>query len=161
MTNVHDNIDKLEAVLEQFEPIVSPIKHAFANGYYIRTIFMPKGENGKEHIITSRVHNTTHPYHVSKGVVAVLSENDGVQIIEAPYWGITTPNTRRVLQIIESTIWSTFHHTDILPENDSEEAIEKAAELVGEQILKKHENKLLSGHYANNNFIPENKEINY
>jgi len=158
---VDDFIDNLEKELENFEPIISPVKHGFANGYYIRTVFMPKAEEGKEHIVTSMVHNTTHAYNVTKGEVSVFSDNDGVQLIKAPFWGITTPCTRRVLHIHEDCEWTTFHRTDILPENDSEEAKEEAAKKVGIEILAKHENKKLKGHYVNNNFIPENKEINY
>lgn len=158
---INSKIDRLEAVLENFEPIESTVKHAFANGFYIRTVFMPKAEIGKDHIVTSMSHGTKHAYFVSKGKVSVFSENDGEQLIEAPYWGMTTPNTRRVLHIHESTEWSTFHYTGILPENDSQEALEEAAKKVGNEILLKHENKLLEGHYVNNNFIPENKKIPY
>jgi hypothetical protein len=41
----------------------------------------------------------------------VFSENDGLQMIEAPFTGITKPGTRRVLLIVEDTIWTTFHPT--------------------------------------------------
>lgn len=150
---VNNKIDKIEAILENFEPIKSEVKHGFANGYYIRTVTMPKAPEGKKHIVTSMVHDTTHGYHVSRGVVEVISDNDGKQLIVAPYWGITTPNTRRVLHIIEETEWTTFHITDILPENDTYEAKEEAAKKVGNEILAKHENKLLNGHYVNNEFI--------
>lgn len=159
--NTNDRIDELEAALEKFEPIKSEVKHGFANGYYIRTVIMPKAPEGKEHYVTSMVHDTTHGYHVSSGEVEVISENDGAQLIKGSYWGITIPNTRRVLHIISETTWTTFHKTDILPENDSEEAKEEAAKKIGNEILSKRENKLLEGHYVNNEFIPETKEINY
>lgn len=161
MEMMNDKIDQLEVVLKQFESSVSPVKHHFWGGFYIRQIFMPKAPEGKDHIITSMVHNTTHCFYVSKGKVTVFSENNGIQYIEAPYWGMTIPCTRRVLHIHEDTIWTTFHFTDIVPENDSEEAKEEAAKKVGNEILVKYENKLLGGHYVNNEFIPENKEINY
>ncbi len=156
---MNDKIDELEAALEKFDPIKSEVKHGFANGYYIRTVIMPKAPEGQEHIVSSMIHNTTHGYHVSRGVVEVISENDGVQIIKAPFWGITIPNTRRVLHIIEETEWTTFHLTNILPENDTEEAKEEAAKRVGNEILSKHENKRLGGHYVNNEFIPKTNTI--
>ncbi len=158
MTEVatNDNIDILEvAMISECEPIVCPLKHTFTKGFYIREIFMPKGVDGKVNLITSRVHNTFHPFFVLKGKVAVYSDNDGEQIIEAPYHGITTPNTRRVLKILEDTIWVTVHATDIEPENDSEQALEEAANKVADTILAKHENPLLGGHFVNNNFIKD------
>lgn len=158
MKTMNDRIDELELALENCEPIKSDVKHGFSNGYYIRTVIMPKAEDGKVHMVTSMIHNTTHGFHVTKGEVSVWSDNDGVQLIKAPYWGITKPCTRRVLYIHETTEWTTFHLTNILPENDSEEAKEEAAKKVGDEILSKHENKLLYGHYVNNEFIPE---INY
>lgn len=119
---------------------------------------MPKGVEGKVNLITSRVHNTFHPFFVLKGKVAVYSDNDGEIVIEAPYSGITTPDTRRVLKIIEDTVWVTVHATDIVPKDDSVEAIEYAANEVAEQVLAKHENPLLGGHFVNNEFIQDNKK---
>lgn len=156
---VNNKIDELEAALiSECEPIICPLKHTFIPGFYIREIFMPKGVEGKVNLITSRVHNTFHPFFVLKGKVAVYSDNDGEIVIEAPYSGITTPDTRRVLKIIEDTVWVTVHATDIVPKDDSVEAIEYAANEVAEQILAKHENPLLGGHFVNNEFIQDNKK---
>jgi hypothetical protein len=44
--------------------------------------------------------------------VNVWIEGVGVQRIEAPYFGITKPATRRVLYIVEDCNWITFHPTD-------------------------------------------------
>lgn len=156
---VNNKIDELEAALiSECEPIICPLKHTFIPGFYIREIFMPKGVEGKVNLITSRVHNTFHPFFVLKRKVAVYSDNDGEIVIEAPYSGITTPDTRRVLKIIEDTVWVTVHATDIVPKDDSVEAIEYAANEVAEQILAKHENPLLGGHFVNNEFIQDNKK---
>ena len=149
-------IDELELAMLNHEPIDCPVKHTFVPGMYIREIFMPKGKDGKDNWITSMVHNTTHPYFILKGAVAVYSGNDGVQFLKAGDKGITTPNTRRVLLILEDCVWVTVHVTDIVPENDSNKAKEVAAKLVGEQILAKYENKLLGGYVIKNalNKIP-------
>ena len=157
---LNDNIDILEAALiAEADPIICPLKHTFIPGFYIREIFMPKGIEGKVNLVTSRIHNTFHPFFILKGRVAVFSENDGEQILEAPYSGITTPNTRRVLKIIEDTVWTTVHATDIVPKDDSVQAIENAANEVAETILAKHENPLIGGHFVNNVFISAEKEI--
>ncbi|HQV55015.1 MAG TPA: hypothetical protein PLX17_05840 [Chitinophagaceae bacterium] len=154
-------IDKLEVAMLNHEPIVCPVTHTFVPGMYIREIFMPKGKDGKDNWVTSRVHNTEHPYFIMKGRVAVYSENDGVQFLQAGDKGITRPNTRRVLLILDDCVWITCHPTDIVPENDSNEAKEAAAELVGEQILAKYENPLLGGHYVNNSFIPNQQLVTH
>jgi hypothetical protein len=152
-------IDELEVAMLKHEPVDCPLAHTFLPGMYIREIFMPKGKDGKETWVTSQVHNTMHPYFIMKGKVAVYSENDKVQIIEAPFRGVTKPNTRRVIKILEDCIWATVHVTDIVPKDDSEESILEAARLVGEKILLPYENVLLNGHYENNVFIEAKQEI--
>jgi len=141
----NDKIDELESVMNEYPKIDCPLTHRFVGGLYIREIFMPAGS-----MITSMIHKTTHPFFVMRGKVSVYSENDGTQLIEAPYIGTTTPNTRRVLYIHEATIWATTHITDIKPEDDSEEAVLKAVQLIEERILEMRENPLLGGIIKNN-----------
>ncbi len=155
VTTTDDKIDQFElAMLNSLNPVDCPLKHRFVPGMYIREIFMPKGS-----YVTSLVHNTTHPFFILQGKVSVFSENDGEQILEAPFTGITTPHTRRVIYIHEDCIWATCHATDIKPKDGSNEETLKAVDLIGEQILEKHENKLLGGHFVNNVFVPEQDKI--
>ena len=83
-----------------------PLKHTFADGLYIREIFMPKGQ-----VITTGIHKQEHPYFVLKGDVSVLTE-DGVIRIKAPHQGITKPGTKRLIYIHEDTTWITVHATE-------------------------------------------------
>lgn len=99
-------IDVIERKMMDSQPVHLPLTHRFTDGMYIREIFMPKGT-----LLTSSVHKTNHPYVVSKGKCRVF-DGGNVQEIEAPYLGITQPNTRRLLYIDEDTIWTTFHATD-------------------------------------------------
>lgn len=138
----------------EFVLIQAPLEHKFVKGAYIRKITMPPHSR-----FTSVIHNTEHPYFILRGVVSVFSENDGAQFLVAPYYGITTPGTRRVLHVHEETVWITVHPTDVVPEDDSEEAIEKAADLVMSQITLDHENKLLGGRYKNSVFTPSLNEV--
>lgn len=151
-----DRIDQLEAALfNEGNPVDMPVQDLFVPGMYIRTIYMPKGEDGQENIVTSAIHNTEHPFFVMAGKVAVFSDNDGEQIIEAPYFGITKPGTRRVLRIIEDTVWITCHPTDIKPEDDTEEGIQEAVLKVKEKIIDKRINKYIGVE------IFRNKEVVY
>ena len=83
-----------------------PLKHTFADGIYIREIFMPKGM-----LIVSKIHKAKHPYFVLKGDLSVLTEEGEVRII-APYSGLTPAGTKRLLYIHEDTVWITVHATE-------------------------------------------------
>lgn len=137
--NNDEMVDMLEAaILEHLDTANCPVIHRFTLGLYIREIFMPAGS-----LITSKIHKTEHPYVVSQGVVSVWIDAENEVLIEAPFTGITKPNTRRVLYVHEDCIWTTFHPTDVQPESDSEEDILKAVGGIEDQIIEKHENKLL------------------
>lgn len=97
-----------------------------------------------------QVHKTEHIFIVSKGSLLVSMDDGSELLIEAPYTGITKPNTRRAAYVISDLVWSTIHVTDIKPENDSEEAVEEAVKLIGEQIIEPHENYVLKGILKNN-----------
>lgn len=129
----HSEIDELEkAMVDNFPPVECPLTHRFTEGLYVREIFMPK-----DSLITSKIHKTQHQFFVLKGKVMVWI--DGVEtIIEAPYIGVTEPNTQRVLYVIEDCIWATSHPN---PNNETVEQIEQ-------RILEQHDNLLL-------------KEVNY
>jgi hypothetical protein len=85
---------------------INPLKHTFADGLYIREIFMPKGQ-----VISTGIHKKEHPYFIMKGEISVLTEN-GIEKIKAPYTGITKPGTKRLIYIHEDSVWITVHATD-------------------------------------------------
>lgn len=124
-----NSIDELEAtMLDNFEIVDCPVTHHFTEGLYVREIFLPAGT-----LATSKIHKTQHQFIVMKGKCIVWI--DGVeQIIEAPFIGVTEPNTRRVVYIIEDSIWATTH---INEKNETVEQIE-------ERIIEKHDNPYLS-----------------
>ena len=96
---------------------ICPLVHSYGDGCYIRQIFMPKGT-----LITSKIHKVTHPYFVMTGKASVATEN-GVEVIQAPYQGITQAGTKRALYIHEDMIWITVHVTDETDLNKIEEEI--------------------------------------
>jgi hypothetical protein len=137
----NDNrIDELEAVvIQEVDSLIdAPLVHKFTDGMYIREIFMPAGS-----LWTSKIHKTEHPYVVSYGKVAVSIDADEWYEITAPYTGITTPGTRRVLFILEDCIWTTFHRVDGMKSgyNDlSKEEIEEIVKNIEDKILEPHIN---------------------
>jgi len=83
-----------------------PLKHEYADGCYIRTIFMPAGT-----IITSKIHKVCHPYFIMTGKVKVVTE-EGIVEIKAPYNGITPAGTKRAIHVLEDCYWVTVHVTE-------------------------------------------------
>lgn len=110
-------INRLEHAMASFEQQLCPLTHIFTPGLYCRTIFMPAGT-----ILTSRIHLFEHPFVISAGVVAVRDDDGEWKTFRAPHIGVTKPGTRRVLKIIEDTVWSTFHVTN---ETDPEKIVEQ------------------------------------
>lgn len=101
-----------EALLEMDDSLqgkdiekICPLVHSYGDGCYIRQIFMPKGT-----LIVSKIHKKTHPYFVMTGRASVSTES-GVEIIQAPFQGITQSGTKRALYIHEDMIWITTHVT--------------------------------------------------
>jgi hypothetical protein len=132
-------IDKVEAqMIAMDNPIECPLKHTFTKGLYSRMIFMPAGT-----LCSSKIHKTEHQFVVLKGKLEVSIDGGKSELIIAPYHGITQAGTRRLLFIHQDTVWVTFHATDIMPEDDSEEAELKAVKQIEYLILEKHENKFL------------------
>ena len=112
--------DPKETGINEVANTINPLKHTFADGLYIREIFMPKGQ-----IISTGIHKIEHPYFVQKGDVSVLTD-EGIIRIKAPYNGITKPGTKRLIYMHEDTIWITVHATDKLkPEDVLEDVLAK------------------------------------
>lgn len=155
---VNDIIDEIEAIMLE-NPDECPVKHLFVPGMYVRIMFAKAGDDGMW--VTSMIHKTIHPFFLLKGRLSILSENDGVQEIEAPFYGITYPGTRRLAKVHEDMIWATCHVTDIRPRDNSDEAIDEAVALIEEQIIEPHVNKVVGGIIRNNviEYTQENKTL--
>ena len=144
--DTNGKIDKLEAAMVANGNLIDcPVMHRFTPGLYTREIFMPKGS-----MVTSMIHKTKHQFIVLEGVVSVFSENDGEQLIEAPYVGVTLPNTRRVLYIHEDCRWITVHATDVSPVDETPQAYKEAVDKIEKQIIEPYINELVGGILRNN-----------
>lgn len=100
-------VDKIEAMMATLPIEDFETKHRFADGMYIREIFMPKGS-----MVVSNIHKTKHPFTILQGKVRVRTHL-GAETLEAPYMGVTVPGTRRILHMEEDTRWATFHATEL------------------------------------------------
>lgn len=102
----HAQIDALEStMLDSGLPVVHlPVIHIFTPGLYARRVHMPAGT-----VLTSKGHDTEHPYVVLSGVALVAIPGKDPVRLEAGYVGVTEAGTRRVLKILEDCDWITFH----------------------------------------------------
>ena len=89
-------------MLEQPQVEIEPT-HYFADGIYAREIVIPAGT-----LLTGKIHRTRHLNIVSKGKIAVVTE-DGQKIIEAPCTFVAEAGTKRVGFALEDTVWTTIH----------------------------------------------------
>lgn len=100
----NDPLDVVQWALEQFEGADCPLRHKATPGLYARTIYMPAGA-----WVVSKVHRTHHQYMVTEGRVRVWTLESGWNEITPVFHGETLPGTRRLLRVMENTIWTTFH----------------------------------------------------
>ena len=132
-------IDELEAaIVDNLELIECPVVHRFTDGMYIREISMPKGS-----LLTSKIHNSNHPYTISKGVALVQIDAGEWIELAAPYTGITLAGTRRGLFIEEDCIWTTYHPLEDmkLTYNDlTEEEKQNIVDEIENEIIEPHQN---------------------
>jgi hypothetical protein len=127
----NEAIDALEAALvDIFPSIQCPLNHSFVKGMYIREVVMPAGCR-----VTSKIHKERHPYFVMKGKAKVWIDGKGWELIEAPFFGITEPGTRRVLHILETCHWVTIHHNP----DDGEDL-----EVIEDRLIEHHDNPFLT-----------------
>lgn len=94
----------LEERLKQMDGqiTIEPV-HYFAEGLYAREITIPKGV-----VLTGKIHLCEHLNIISKGVIAVMTD-EGMRIIAAPATIISKPGMKRVGYAIEETVWTTIH----------------------------------------------------
>lgn len=81
-----------------------PLKETFAEGIYIREIFMPKGT-----FVVTKIHKHKSPYFILRGDCSVMSEDGSVERITQPRSGMTMPGTQRLIYMHEDTVWITCH----------------------------------------------------
>ena len=84
-----------------------PVQHHFAPGAYGREMTLPAGL-----VVVGKIHRHAHINVISKGRVQVFTEQDGVLELAAPCTFVSSPGTKRVVHVLEETVWTTVHVTD-------------------------------------------------
>ena len=100
-----------------------PLTHKFADGIYVREIFIPKGM-----CVVGKIHKHSHPNFLIKGEVLVVTES-GREHLKAPLSIISPAGIKRVVYALQDSVWITVHvtkETDLL--KIEEEVIAKTYE---------------------------------
>lgn len=84
-----------------------PVRHHFAPGAYGREMILPAGL-----VVVGKIHKHAHINVVSSGRVQVFTEHEGTVEIVAPCTFVSSPGTKRVVHVLETTVWTTVHVTD-------------------------------------------------
>lgn len=89
------------------DQVSCPLKHSFADGVYVREIFIPKGT-----LLTGKIHRHSHPNFLMQGEVSVVTENGGAERLKAPMAMISPAGTKRIVFAHEDSWWITVHVTN-------------------------------------------------
>ncbi len=80
-----------------------PAKHSFADGIYIREVFIPAGT-----LYTGKIHKQDHPRFLLQGELTIATE-EGLQDYKAPCYLVTTTGTKRAGYCKKDAILVTVH----------------------------------------------------
>jgi len=85
------------------ESKIAPIKHAFADGVYIRQMDMKEGS-----AVVGAIHNHLHVWFLLAGHVTVATEETTEDYV-APCYVVSTPGVKRVILANEDSIFVNVH----------------------------------------------------
>jgi len=107
---LREKIFDFEELLMQNENVligdnqVCPLKHSFTDGIYVREIRIPAGT-----YLTGKIHKHKHPNFLMSGIVEVITEGRGPELLEGPLSMISEDGTKRMLHCLTDTWWITVH----------------------------------------------------
>lgn len=92
-----------------------PLRHFFADGVYVREIFMPAGA-----VVVGHIHKHEHVAIMLKGDISIYDET-GLQRMKGPHTFISKAGIKRALYIHEDTLFTTIHRLRDPDERDLDE----------------------------------------
>ena len=111
----------IQALPTQGAPIIQitaehcPVRHHFAPHSYGREMQLPQGA-----VVVGKIHKHAHVNVISQGRVRVFTEGEGALELQAPLTFVSSPGTKRVVEVLEDTVWTTFHVVDIAHPTESD-----------------------------------------
>jgi quercetin dioxygenase-like cupin family protein len=98
-----DRLLRLQEVMEGMPQIDCSLTHYFVPGVYARQIHLKK-----DSVVGGAVHREQNLIIVSKGVLAVATE-DGAVLVRAGDTFICEPGTKNAVTVIEDATWTNVH----------------------------------------------------
>jgi len=111
-----------------------PIKHSFAPGIYVREMTIPEGT-----LLLGKIHKHRHHNFLMQGSIIVLTESNGVELLQAPLMIVSEPGTQRIGYAVTDTVWTTVHEN----KDNSEDLV-----VIEERTVTDNKNKYIE--YKNN-----------
>lgn len=104
-SDVRQKIYALEAEVAKFPQVELPLEHDFADGVYVRTMFIPKGT-----CLTGKVHRYDC-VNIVHGDISVVTESGSRRItaLGAPQRFSSPAGIKRAGYAHEDTYWTTVH----------------------------------------------------
>lgn len=130
-----DAINRIEAEMLLQPQVKCPVDHLIFGGIYVRKVIMPPLTK-----VIGRIHKTPHIFTCTRGTLEVFIEGQGWTIVIGPYTGESLPGTRRLARVLSETEWITYHPTNIVPVDDSYEALMEAVKKIEDEILEPVDN---------------------
>jgi len=107
-------IHELEATMLQLPQQNIEIRHQFSGGMYARSMLAPAGS-----LIVGEIYKKAHYVVLAFGWVTVVTETEGEQHFRAPAMWAAPVGAKRVIRVIEDTLWTTVVATDALTPEDA------------------------------------------
>lgn len=103
-----DSILALQKTMEGMDSALDkfPLTHHFAPNLYARQMFLPAG-----HAVIGKIHKHAHLNVIVSGKVQVSTE-EGLKELNGGDVFTSYAGTKRAVNVIEDTVWITFHPTD-------------------------------------------------
>lgn len=126
----------ISGMIEEFKELPQvdcPVTHRFADGVYLREIFMPKGT-----IIIGKIHSTQHFNIILSGDVTIAT-TEGVWRAQGGHTFISEAGVQKIVVMHEDCVWQTIHptHSKNLVELEKELIVDRYDQLEVDGIMDK------------------------
>ena len=82
---------------------LAPLEHTFADGVYVRQMYMPK-----DTAVVGKIHKREHVWFLLQGCISVATENK-IEEYEAPCYVVSPGGSKRVILALEDSIFVNIH----------------------------------------------------
>lgn len=103
---MREKVLALQAEVAKLPQVELPTNHYFADGVYVRELFLKAGTT-----IVGKIHKREHIFMVTKGSVRITVD-DGVRDLVAPVVIVGKPGTKRAAYAIEDCVCVCVHGTN-------------------------------------------------